>query len=862
MPQKNRIILVTGDVVLDHHVYVGERTGPDSSRRVGTIDRTSEGGAGLVFRILETLSTRDHSTPGAEGGYTVEFGLDSGIFGKLDSCLNAYANWRPFPLDKQQIWRMDRELGYGSPCSRVFPYAEHCNPKLSPDPELLLIDDGGLGFRHGIQKAAWPFCLTHENAGLPRWIVLKMSSPLAQGDLWRLLSGRFRDRLIVVVSIGDIRKEEVQVSRGISWERTAIDLTEELCANPAVKGLLNCRHLIVSFGDEGALHVEITGQEKRFRLFFDISQMEQESGEKIKGRGLGFTACLTSGMADKLARGGSEDPIAEGIRAGLSAMRMMHLQGHGPVTDGTPGFPFDAVARDILDPKSRFSEIDLPDPERSDAGVKKSWTIMTAFLGGVKKNPRPLYGAGRRVAILGPDALNHVPFSRFGRVFTVDRNEIESLRTIQTLIRDYLDRDPGKKPLNLAVFGPPGAGKSFGIGEIARGILGKDVPILEFNLSQFGDPAALMGAFHQVRDKVLEGVMPIVFWDEFDSREYFWLQYLLAPMQDGKFLEGQISHPLGKCVFVFAGGTSYTMENFGPVPGDARKWEEFKIKKGPDFVSRLAGYLNVLGPNRRLVMNPSTGTWEDDPGDVCFPVRRALLMRSMLGLKDGDRLDIDQGVLSALIETDRYRHGSRSLEKIVLSLKRTESAIRRSDLPTDDILSLHTDTNRFISIINRDMAFRSNAEVLAPFVHEFYRKLGKAEGWIRKEMDVDYQDLPDEYKDDNRAAAGRVSAVISLVGLYIVPESHPVSDPPGEIKEIIGRNIEILAEAEHNGWMKYKLQNGWTTGEKRDESRKVHDCLKPYGVLSEKEKDKDRNSARNFAAIIKEAKFKLVTSLG
>ena len=87
--------------------------------------------------------------------------------------------------------------------------------------------------------------------------------------------------------------------------------------------------------------------------------------------------------------------------------------------------------------------------------------------------------------------------------------------------------------------------------------------MLEFNLAQFAETTDLIGAFHQVRDKVLQGLTPIVFWDEFDSREYEWLQYLLAPMQDGSFQEGQITHPIGKCVFVFAGGTSYDFDNFG-----------------------------------------------------------------------------------------------------------------------------------------------------------------------------------------------------------------------------------------------------------------------------------------------------------
>ena len=90
--------------------------------------------------------------------------------------------------------------------------------------------------------------------------------------------------------------------------------------------------------------------------------------------------------------------------------------------------------------------------------------------------------------------------------------------------------------------------------------------------------------------------------------------------------------------------------------------------------------------------------------------------------------------------------------------------------------------------------------------------------------------------------------------------------PPSCRVGILGRdpggrwiqNVELLAEAEHNGWMEHKLRNGWIYGEKREEPRKVHDCLRPYRELSER-KNKDRNSVGKFPEIIKEAKFKIMS---
>jgi len=49
-----------------------------------------------------------------------------------------------------------------------------------------------------------------------------------------------------------------------------------------------------------------------------------------------------------------------------------------------------------------------------------------------------------------------------------------------------------KRPLSVAVFGPPGSGKSFGITEIANSLLPDQIELREFNLSQFDSEGDLM----------------------------------------------------------------------------------------------------------------------------------------------------------------------------------------------------------------------------------------------------------------------------------------------------------------------------------------------------------------------------------
>ena len=299
--------------------------------------------------------------------------------------------------------------------------------------------------------------------------------------------------------------------------------------------------------------------------------------------------------------------------------------------------------------------------------------------------PTPLVGLAKLAAVYGTGALSHVPTLRMGKLFTVDRAEIEKPSHAQGSDSRTTTTSRCRKNLSQSgVFGPPGAGKSFGVRALAEDVLGEKVPFLEFNLSQFKDPDDLALSPPSGSDEVLKGATPVAFWDEFDSQNYRWLQYLLAPMQDGAFQEREITHPIGKCVFVFAGGTSPTIDMFGvakptaptraqlralslsdraAAPGrfdkEVERYQDFRMLKGPDFVSRLHGFLNVLGPSARAT----------DPSDISWPVRRASLLRTLLGVSDGEWLDIDPGLLHALLSVRALEHGARSLEKIVGPLR-------------------------------------------------------------------------------------------------------------------------------------------------------------------------------------------------
>jgi len=50
---------------------------------------------------------------------------------------------------------------------------------------------------------------------------------------------------------------------------------------------------------------------------------------------------------------------------------------------------------------------------------------------------------------------------------------------------------------------------------------------------------------------------------------------------------------------------------------------------------------------------------------------------------------------------------------------------------------------------------------------------------------------------------------------------------------------EAGPDASHNSWMQQKIDTGWVYGEVKDEVKKTHPCIMPFGQLSKEQKAKD-----------------------
>ena len=794
------------------------------------------GGALLLSRMVKEAS----------GAGVVSHRLDDLEVIPPEEVIHSFIELGRFPYsadekdEKNLVYRVSRFGGFAGPPTGMPSLSPVSNPDADADAEVVILDDVGNGFRN--TPTVWPAVVLTE--GKHPIVIHKMSRPLARGRLWDTLRNAHADRLVVVVSADDLRQEGLKISRRLSWERTATDFAWQIASSPRHVALAKCTNLVVRFGTEGAIHYMWGGGRVESRLYFDPAVAEQGFHDDCPGEMSGFTSAFVAALAARIGKDGLPG-VGEGIREGIRSSRRLFRRGFGrsaPQFDypgaeifGPPDESDPAIAKAIIP--------QLTSPRQADPTF---WSILNDLSeGGLEK---VAYEVVRK---RDAEVLRSVPIARFGYLRTVDRAEIESLRSIRNLMLEYLAITSPSRPLSIAVFGPPGAGKSFAVTEVAKSIAEKLVKRLEFNVAQFTSPSDLGRALHQVRDACLAGKIPLVFFDEFDcafNGKLGWLKYFLTPMQDGAFREGDVVHPIGKAIFVFAGGTSFTFAKFSREKSRKRSKQEFKEAKGPDFASRLRGYVNILGPDP---------TGEDDK---FFAIRRAMLLRSQLERKAKHILDqrgcaqIDDGVLRAFLKIPAYKHGARSMEAIIdMSLLTGRRSYEQASLPPAEQLELHVNAEMFSQLVARDVLFGAAREKLAKAIHEKYRRDHAGNKPPDDPAMLPWEKLGKDLRESNRQQADAIPAMLQRIrcGFSPVEGRDPIRIQFEE------EEADALAEMEHERFVAERLRAGWSLGPDRDMERKISPYLIPWDDLPADVKKYDYDTIRGMPEFMADAGFEI-----
>jgi hypothetical protein len=833
--------------------------------------------------------------------------------------------FRPKPdAKKAETLRVLRTHGFsgpktGDPSLKLLPPDDSAGP-----PDVIVLDDTGNRFRRSPDQ--WPAAISQPSPESQPIIVHKLHRSLPTKDavnnspLWQTLTGHPSKHRIVVLSIDDLRDCGAPISSGLSWERTALDLVWQLLNVEDFASLRQTPHLIVRLGLDGVIywHARKGGKADDYSawLVYDPAGIEGTAESSCDGRMVGYGSVFTAALVQHLAAADGKGlleplkdregnitapatPIVDGIKSGLIASRRLLQLGFGTKLEN-PQYP--------------GADLFLPDPENDlffgcqrvpiipaatepDRGY---WRLLDSIF---YNKDALLHRAVALVATEGKAAdtddklaaalLREAPIAVFAKALrTYDRREIENYRALYSLLSDYMRQTTPPRPLSVAVFGPPGAGKSFGVKHVAKALteLGTARPIetITFNLSQYKNPDELSDAFHLVRDFVLRGKIPLVFFDEFDTsidgKLLGWLRYFLSPMQDGEFMDRGTPHPIGQAIFVFAGGTCGTYEEFAE-PSKIQesnndsdevkkairhRQQEFKNAKGTDFLSRLRGVLNIPDLDLDAAFD-SYGPVEAFPCEAAILLRRAGILAYQLREKAPSLLDSNKAlrvrpsVLRALLHLPRFEHGNRSFEALLdMSNLQGVDTFTPSLLPARGYTDLHADATHLSQLLATDYPFPPNErEKIAQAIHRKYVEQRKNDPDHKPDEAAlkDWRDLASEFKQSNLEQADHIAVKLRVAGLWFRKAIPGVASAPNP-KEL-ELMLETLAESEHDRWVAEKRRQGWIPApDKSRESRnnllRLHNCLFRWNELDRTTQDLDREPIRSIPLLLAEATYEII----
>jgi len=851
---KNKI-LVFGDEVVD---WIDIPIKPQSSAYAdsnlscsnwrltpGTHRVATGGGTYLIVDILNEIYKGDNQVIGPQ------FSLDK--VPERDTCIQSYMRLENYSEEKKKgkeevpEWRVKEFLGYDGPQD---PQQSDIEIKSEDHFKTIIIDDAANGIRNSKKSKSILDGVKNLDT-----IIYKLARPLNTQapsgtipGLWETVLQKQIDKkcgLVVLIDVNDLRNEGAAISHGLSWERFACDVVHFFSYTNHISRFDSDSFkgwIIIKAGLEGAVILP-PGYKSVNRpdgkspiLVYNPVKGEDDCFDEFreKGKMTGYFSVFTVAIAKCLnsAETLSEVCLTEAVKTGLLASIELLKYGFTVGKDFlSVKYPVEqiseAIMKNIVD---KFQHIKIPLVPQNYSINKKIWTIVESLkLNGIVEMAEKLVKYDEKYVTLP------IPCAKFGKLTTYDPSEIENYRTVKRLVREYLDAGVSNRPLSIGVFGKPGSGKSFGVKEVVRSILPGQNPVWTFNLSEFKTVDELARTFHIVHDLTRDGTMPLIFFDEFDcalgNQMCGWLKYFLAPMQDGKFNDGSDIHPIGRAIFVFAGGTKSSYLEFAE---QEHKGSEFIKAKGPDFLSRLRGYVDIMG------VDPV-----NDKDFICL-IRRATIMRAnilerakTLGnlshwlVNENKEIVIEEAMLHTLLKIPSYKNGARSLSAIIESCQLSLSkGLTKASLPPMHILSMHIDTKRFNEILYANdlkyKVFIPAREKMAKMVHDYYRESNK--GTMN---DIPWSQLSVYDQQQNRYQVDSITDTLHSLGFDV--ELFDKEEQAFNQDELINE----LAIAEHERWMKDKISQGFKFGMEKSVELMTHPNILDWNKLNPEDRQKD-----------------------
>ena len=144
-------------------------------------------------------------------------------------------------------------------------------------------------------------------------------------------------------------------------------------------------------------------------------------------------------------------------------------------------------------------------------------------------------------------------------------------------------------------------------------------------------------------------------------------------------------------------------------------------------------------------------------------------------------------------------------------------------------------------------------EVLARAIHEDYLTQQKSENQTIDPSTEPWEDLSEDIKESNRDQADHIGVRLKSIGCGIAP----LTEWDADSFEFTTEEVELMAEMEHERWIKERSSKGWKFGHTKNVEKKISPYLIPYRELTEEVKEYDRNPIRKIPVYLAQTGFQI-----
>ena len=149
-------------------------------------------------------------------------------------------------------------------------------------------------------------------------------------------------------------------------------------------------------------------------------------------------------------------------------------------------------------------------------------------------------------------------------------------------------------------------------------------------------------------------------------------------------------------------------------------------------------------------------------------------------------------------------------------------------------------------VCSQEVIIGGDLDIKARATHDNYLEKRKKEpDFGKREADVIWEKLSQEYRNSNRKAADHMGVKMRGIACEIVSTDDP--RPAATFSE---EEIEKLSELEHHRWNAERSLAGWTFGKPKNNKTRKTPYLTDWNKLSEDIKDYDRDAVRNIPDVL------------